>query len=329
MKKIKRILICTNPKVAYEESIERATEIAKKNDSSITLLTVITEYPKDMSEWWNVRNPKQLHDQIVKEKMDFLEGIADQIRENGVKQVQCKIRWGKRFQEVIREVAEKKHDLVMITPRLKQKLAKALMECPSRDLVRHCPCTLWLSTGTMRKRFKRVLAAIEWKSADAGCDTMNAKILRTAATVAETDGSELHIVHALPLYGGKGRRGQEYESDVVDYMDKVRADMLERCLPRLRDLDVEVSDKQIHLLVGEPDETLPAFIGEMDFDVVVMGSVARTGFRGLFLGSTAERIADELPCAVVMVKPDDFESWVMKEDELREAERKAREETTG
>jgi universal stress protein E len=325
VKKIKRILVLVSPKLAYEDSIERATEIANMNDASITLMNVVSEYPKDMSEWWNVRNPKQLHDQIVKEKTDFLEGIAEQLRASGVERVECEIRWGRRFQEVIREVVEKKHDLVMITPRLKHRVAKALMECPSRDLANYCPCTLWLSTGTLRKRVKRVLAAVEWKSADGGCDTMNAKILRTAAGVAETDGSELHIVHSLPLYGGKGRSGEELESDIADYMEKVRADMLERCLPRLRDVDVTVSDEHVHLLVGKPGDTLPAFIEEMDFDVVVVGTVARTGgIRGMILGSTAEQLSEQLPCAVVMVKPDDFESWVVQEDEMLKAERQAR-----
>lgn len=327
MKHINSILVCTTPKVAYEESIERATEIAIKNDACITLLTVITEYPKDMSEWWNVRNPQQLHKEIVKEKTDFLEGIAQQIRKSGVDRVECKIRWGRRFQEIIREVVEKQHDLVMITPRLKHKLAKALMECPSRDLIHHCPCTLWLSTGAMRKRFKRVLAAIDWRSGNEDCDAMNGKILRTAAAVAETDGSELHVVHALPLYGGKGRSGDEYESDILDFMEKLRADIVERCLPQLRGLDVKINENQVHLLVGKPTEMIPSLVEEMDFDVVVMGTVAHGGIRGMLLGGTAEQIADELPCALVLVKPTDFESWVIKEDQLLEAERKAREST--
>ena len=42
-------------------------------------------------------------------------------------------------------------------------------------------------------------------------------------------------------------------------------------------------------------------------DFVVMGAVARRGIKRLFIGSTAERVLDRLPCDLVIIKPLDFE----------------------
>jgi len=39
---------------------------------------------------------------------------------------------------------------------------------------------------------------------------------------------------------------------------------------------------------------------------VVMGTVARTGLPGLFVGNTAERILTQLDCSVLAVKPEGF-----------------------
>ncbi|MEO1780385.1 MAG: universal stress protein [Pseudomonadota bacterium] len=41
-------------------------------------------------------------------------------------------------------------------------------------------------------------------------------------------------------------------------------------------------------------------------DTVVMGTVGRSGVRGLFIGNTAETILGAVPCSVMAIKPPDF-----------------------
>jgi universal stress protein E len=47
---------------------------------------------------------------------------------------------------------------------------------------------------------------------------------------------------------------------------------------------------------------------EHSADFVVMGAVARSGLKRLFIGSTAERVLDRLPCDLVIIKPLEFVS---------------------
>ena len=51
----------------------------------------------------------------------------------------------------------------------------------------------------------------------------------------------------------------------------------------------------------EPQRWIVVFWG------VVMGAIARSGLKRLFIGSTAERVLDRLPCDLVIIKPLDFE----------------------
>jgi universal stress protein E len=44
--------------------------------------------------------------------------------------------------------------------------------------------------------------------------------------------------------------------------------------------------------------------------IVVMGAISRSGYKRLLIGNTAERILDELPCDVMVVKPAKFRSRV-------------------
>ena len=43
-------------------------------------------------------------------------------------------------------------------------------------------------------------------------------------------------------------------------------------------------------------------------DLIAMGTVGRSGVKGLFLGSTAEKVLDHCDCSILTTKPDGFVS---------------------
>lgn len=57
-------------------------------------------------------------------------------------------------------------------------------------------------------------------------------------------------------------------------------------------------------------EELAAFATRVDAAVVVMGTVGRNRWKRLFMGSTAERTLEYLPCDLLIVKPDCFHTPV-------------------
>jgi nucleotide-binding universal stress UspA family protein len=61
---------------------------------------------------------------------------------------------------------------------------------------------------------------------------------------------------------------------------------------------------------GDPEDVIPDFVVAEGIDLIVMGTVARTGIAGLLIGNTAERLLRRLPCSVLAVKPDGFRSPV-------------------
>lgn len=63
---------------------------------------------------------------------------------------------------------------------------------------------------------------------------------------------------------------------------------------------------QTHIIQGYPDQELPKFANEIDADLMVMGTVARSGVAGVIIGNTAETILSQLKCSVLAVKPIEF-----------------------
>ena len=55
---------------------------------------------------------------------------------------------------------------------------------------------------------------------------------------------------------------------------------------------------------------IPALAKQIDADLVVMGTVVRTGVAGFIMGNTAETILNQSNCSVLAIKPPGFQTPV-------------------
>ena len=67
---------------------------------------------------------------------------------------------------------------------------------------------------------------------------------------------------------------------------------------------------QLHLMKGHARHVVPIKVQELDVDLIVMGTVARTGIPGFLMGNTAESILNQIDCSVLAIKPFGFVSPV-------------------
>jgi universal stress protein E len=67
-----------------------------------------------------------------------------------------------------------------------------------------------------------------------------------------------------------------------------------------------------HLVASHPIDAIHAVARSIDTAIVVMGAVSRSGLKRAFIGNTAERILDQLPCDVLVVKGPRFTSAVSR-----------------
>ena len=66
----------------------------------------------------------------------------------------------------------------------------------------------------------------------------------------------------------------------------------------------------MHFLKGEEKELIPATVRSVQPDLLIMGTVGRTGIPGLFIGNTADSVLRQVSCSVLAIKPDGFISPV-------------------
>jgi nucleotide-binding universal stress UspA family protein len=70
----------------------------------------------------------------------------------------------------------------------------------------------------------------------------------------------------------------------------------------------EIDPKDILLEFGEPAPTICRIAAEQEMDIVVLGTIARSGVKGLWIGNTAEKTLAEIETSVLAIKPSDFVS---------------------
>jgi nucleotide-binding universal stress UspA family protein len=78
----------------------------------------------------------------------------------------------------------------------------------------------------------------------------------------------------------------------------------------LRKADVRPAAR--HVLAYHANDAIPAVARKIDCSLVVMGALSRSGLKRLIVGNTAERLAAELPCDLLIVKPPGFRNRVAR-----------------
>jgi nucleotide-binding universal stress UspA family protein len=215
---------------------------------------------------------------------------------------------GEPFIEVIRQILTDDHDLLMVGEPVAERPDEPHLSSGVMKLLRKCPVPVWVFRSG-RSGPGRVLALVDPCPDDRVRDGLNDLIMDLATSLARRQNWELHLGHAWTLEGEATLRSSSYEGlpgEIVDIM--VREAELIR-LGQVEELSSRYGsepERSIHLVEGAPDVALPRLIDRLDVDLVVMGTVGRTGLRGLIMGNTAETILRSVRCSVLAVKPEGF-----------------------
>lgn len=326
MRRFKSILCVLEHGKASQRALERAVALAENNQATLTVVDVI---PTMSGIGMPVGGPdlRDVQAAMVSEREARLESLVGPYG-RGL-DIQRKVLLGTSFLEVVREVLRNGHDLVIKCPESPDWLDR-LLSGDDMHLLRKCPCPVWLVKSEAKESFQRILAAVDVDDSypPAELDTrhaLNALILEIAGALAVSEFAEWHVVHAWEAIGeGTMRLGafmSQPEDEVDAYVEQVRrhhAQCLDELMgqtgARLGSDAMDYLKPQLHLLKGPARKEIPALAERLQIDCIVMGTVARTGVRGFFMGNTAETILEQIHCSVLAIKPPGFVTPVALED---------------
>ncbi len=235
----------------------------------------------------------------------------------------AKILIGKPFIETIWQVLRNKHDLIIKCADVDSGLREILFSSTDMHLMRKCPCPVWIVKPTEHHKYRRILAAVDQDPEEPVKDVLNRQILEMSSSLARAEDSEVHIAHAWDVFGEDLLRSRSWDFSETEFDAMVQ----EEATARRRWLDdlvksygisvdkhnADALDIHHHVIKGHAQHVVPELAHDLAVDLVVMGTVARAGIAGLFMGNTAETILTQLDCSVLTIKPPGFISPVTLE----------------
>lgn len=287
-----------------ENAINRAAALAIENRASLTLMDVIKPIPRALGLMTDVADPDAMEKMMAEDRKRQLLEIASEYSDTAIS-INVVVRIGSPATEIIREVLRNGHDLVIKTAdglsgagRLQSSLAKSLL--------RMCPCSLLLLRPCFHGEFDQVLAAIDVDATDKAHQSLNESILELSLAISRTDNAKLHLVAAwdYPMEAPLRRRAGDAEVDAaLARHDREVRQVLEELK---QSQDVGDEDAEVHVQRGSAAAVIQHMVDEVEADLLVMGTVCRTGITGFLIGNTAESVLSNVHCSVLALKPEGF-----------------------
>lgn len=297
-------------------SLIRAISLAKNNQTDLTILYVLprlslSSHPKEADI-----DEEELQSKVLSRVKANLEQLISSLDKN----IKLELRVGKRYMESIRAVQANKFDLVIKEADDISWLDR-FIGSDDMHLLRKCPCPVWLMKKDEKAEYDNIMAAVDFdtNTEEICSNELNNTIMDLASSLSISDFASLHAVNIYDV-PEKGfislwvERPDKVEKALFEYESHLRTLQMNALFDELEQRMDKTSYNYLspipHIIQGIPGRDLPTVASDLKIDLVVMGTVARTGILGVVIGNTAETVLSQLQCSVLAIKPKDFISPV-------------------
>ena len=282
----KSIAVVVDPLQKNHPALQKAAALAARCGARLTLLNTFV-LPQPMADVALI-SARELIDAALRDRRRRLEKLATPLRKRGLR-VQCVVEWDHPEHEaVVRHVLAARPDLLVAETSHHNRLVRWILSNTDWELIRSCPCPLWLVRSGALPKKPNLLVAVDPGHVHARRTQLDSRLLGAAQNLVENFGGAISIIHA---------------DDVQDS----RIDAVERLASRSG-----VLPANRYVFPGPATRVLPEAVWHVGADILVLGAVSRSRLDQPFIGTTAERVIDRVECDVFVVKPVGYRSPVSR-----------------
>ena len=304
MDRFKNVLVLLPPDQPVHVVVKTADTLAKENEARVTLVDVI-DVDGGGRFWRSPKSGEMLEKALVEASEQRLAQVARLFKEV---EPRIAVRTGADFIEVIRQVYEGDHDLVMVGSQPRSS-ATARLDPTVTHLLRKCPVPVWVVDESHEEGDVVVALGPDY---DNESRFLNRTLLELGVSLAARKQVDLHVVHAWRvvgeslLLGGRVSLPDEQAKELIAESETAARQLVSKAMAEVPATEIAT----IHLMRGRPEDRIIEVVDDLRPSVVVMGTVARRGLAGMIIGNTAEKLMLTLDASVMAVKPPWFESPV-------------------
>lgn len=317
MHKISQILCVVDPTSDTQPALQRAAWLAERTGAELELFVCYYNEYLSGDRLFDSPSLEKARREVIAGHKKHLEAKAEPLRSKGIV-ARTHAQWDHPLYEgIVRRATEMKADIVFKDTHHHSTLSLALFTNTDWSLIRTCECPLWLVKPREASEAPVFLAAIDPLNEHDKPAALDDEILVLAKTLADKTAGSVHAFHSFdPRIAVATATANAYIPVSLPF-DEIEEQMREQHKKRFDEVTEfhGVTTDHSHLIAGLTHEELPELASSIAADVVVMGAVSRNRLKRLFIGATAERTLEHLPCDLLIVKPDWFKTPVGMNDE--------------
>jgi universal stress protein E len=298
LEKISNLLVVVDDALSMPYLLEKAQQLSDE-ETQVHVVQVIYEGVADISTS-AIEDSARLKSFILESAESQLEDSLESTRQR-FSHLESATLWNARTWEgVLHAAANVDADLILKATEEEESIGErvsSVVRTPDEwNLLRHAEVPVMLVKAAAWPRESTVVCALD--VFDESHDDLNRAVLSWSGQLAGLLGADLDLVYAYPLFEpwvgelGAVKSYAEIKSSVED-------DARERALKMSE--DAGVSFRHLHLEEGHTAPVLARLVEDSEAALLVVGTHAREGVKGVLLGNTSERILHAVDCDVVTV----------------------------
>lgn len=307
METYQNILVVIDPTTNEQKALKRAIDLATSihatgSQVNVSAFLSIFDFSYEMTTILSSDERDVMRQSVIKDKEIWLKSIISEL--NPAIKIDCKVVWHNRpFEAIIERVIEDNYDLVIKGTHQHDKLKSVVFTPTDWHILRKCPCPVLLVKEHEWPINGNILAAVNVGSDEEEHHSLNIKITKEAKQLAELIRANVHLVNSFP--GTPVNIAIEIpEFNSNEYNDTMHKHHEQAMISHANQFDISVVNT--HVEEGLPETVIEQVANKLDAELVILGTVGRTGFSAALIGNTAEHVIDQLNCDVLALKPDGY-----------------------
>lgn len=297
------VLVVLDPTTEQQKALDRALQLARCQGCKITAFLSVYEFSYEMTTMLSGDERESMKQAVLKDRELWINNYLAPAREQGL-ELDVKVIWHNRpFEAIVKAVLENHYDLVIKGTHDHDVLKSMIFTPTDWHVLRKCPCPVLLVKEHAWPEQGNIIAAVNAGSEQEHHISLNQRVINQALEMAALLKAKVHLVNAYPgtpvniAIEIPEFNPQEYNNTMQrHHKEAVKTLATQFMLP----------PEQCHVLEGMPEDVIPKLAKKLDAEMVIIGTIGRTGLSAAIIGNTAEHVIDRLDCDVLALKPANF-----------------------
>ncbi|MDA0788118.1 MAG: universal stress protein [Proteobacteria bacterium] len=291
---INRILVAIDRSEEAAGVMEKAMQLARAANAEVEVVRVIYEGIVDLSIR-EVEENQAMKTFVMQSEEAYLEDLVEPFRTR-TPSIICLTLWNKNTWEGILDAAEDfSADLIIKA----SNPGPGFGRTPSDwHLLRHATVPVMIVKGRAWQDNLDLFAAID--AIDETQRPLNISVLQKAHKLARILNGQLHILAAYPITEPFTGPFPDEDTDFSDVRNQVEQMVRKNADDMVTEAGIDY--QYLYVIEGPPAMAIKQLMDDTDAELLVMGTVARSGLKGFVIGNTSETILHHTDCDVAVIR---------------------------